>query len=135
MCSSDLVHAKACKQPLRAKRRQCCRHGFHGSAGQSSFFLCDTRLQRGAQSRKTVTQSNANAKRARLQDLQLHGSSLLMESLSIVIPVYRGARTIGPLVERLERDVGTQRRLEIVLVNDGSPDDSAAVCQIGRAHV
>ena len=61
-----------------------------------------------------------------------------MESLSIVIPVYRGARTIGPLVERLERDVGTQRRLEIVLVNDGSPDDSAAVCRAlakSRPHV
>jgi undecaprenyl-phosphate 4-deoxy-4-formamido-L-arabinose transferase len=52
-----------------------------------------------------------------------------MERLSIVIPVYRGARTIGPLVERLEREVGAHRPLEIVLVNDGSPDDSADVCR------
>ena len=52
-----------------------------------------------------------------------------METVSIVIPVYRGARTIGPLVEKLEREVGSVRPLEIVLVNDGSPDDSARVCR------
>ena len=48
--------------------------------------------------------------------------------LSIVIPVYRGATTIGRLVEALSalRPVGG---LEIVLVNDGSPDNSAEVCQ------
>jgi glycosyltransferase involved in cell wall biosynthesis len=48
--------------------------------------------------------------------------------LSIVIPVYRGATTIGRLVEALSglRPAG---RMEIVLVNDGSPDNSADVCQ------
>jgi glycosyltransferase involved in cell wall biosynthesis len=47
--------------------------------------------------------------------------------LSIVIPVYRGAATIGTLVQALSalRPAGG---LEIVLVNDGSPDDSGAVC-------
>jgi glycosyltransferase involved in cell wall biosynthesis len=49
--------------------------------------------------------------------------------LSIVIPVYRGAATIGRLVEALSalRPVGG---LEIVLVNDGSPDNSGDVCKM-----
>jgi glycosyltransferase involved in cell wall biosynthesis len=48
--------------------------------------------------------------------------------LSIVVPVYRGAATIGLLVEALSalRPVGG---LEIVLVNDGSPDNSGDVCR------
>jgi undecaprenyl-phosphate 4-deoxy-4-formamido-L-arabinose transferase len=48
--------------------------------------------------------------------------------LSIVVPVYRGAATVGLLVEALSelRPVGG---LEIVLVNDGSPDNSAEVCR------
>jgi undecaprenyl-phosphate 4-deoxy-4-formamido-L-arabinose transferase len=48
--------------------------------------------------------------------------------LSVVIPVYRGATTIGRLVDALSalRPAGG---LEIVLVNDGSPDNSGEVCQ------
>ncbi|NKC31933.1 glycosyltransferase family 2 protein [Roseomonas sp. BU-1] len=48
--------------------------------------------------------------------------------LSIVVPVYRGAATVGALVQALSalRPVGG---LEIVLVNDGSPDNSAEVCR------
>ncbi len=48
--------------------------------------------------------------------------------LSIVVPVYRGAATVGRLVEALSalRPAGG---IEIVLVNDGSPDDSGAVCR------
>jgi undecaprenyl-phosphate 4-deoxy-4-formamido-L-arabinose transferase len=48
--------------------------------------------------------------------------------LSIVIPVYRGATTIGRLVAELSalRPAGG---MEIILVNDGSPDDSGAVCR------
>ncbi len=48
--------------------------------------------------------------------------------LSIVIPVYRGATTIARVVEALSalHPVGG---LEIILVNDGSPDDSGAICQ------
>ena len=49
--------------------------------------------------------------------------------LSIVIPVYCGARTIGPLVEKLKKHLGHLYELEIVLVNDGSPDNSAQVCR------
>jgi glycosyltransferase involved in cell wall biosynthesis len=50
-------------------------------------------------------------------------------SLSVVIPVYRGARTIGPLVARLDECLGSLYRLEVVLVNDGSPDDSGEICR------
>jgi len=49
-------------------------------------------------------------------------------ALSIVIPVYNGAKSIAELVhtlETLEIDGGH----EIVLVNDGSPDDSLAICR------
>jgi undecaprenyl-phosphate 4-deoxy-4-formamido-L-arabinose transferase len=48
--------------------------------------------------------------------------------LSIVIPVYRGAATIARLVEALS-ELHPAGGLEIVLVNDGSPDDSDHVCQ------
>ncbi|MDE2517286.1 MAG: glycosyltransferase family 2 protein [Rhodospirillales bacterium] len=48
--------------------------------------------------------------------------------LSIVVPVYRGAATVGRLVDALAalRPAGG---LEVVLVNDGSPDDSDAACR------
>ena len=49
--------------------------------------------------------------------------------LSIVIPVYNGARSIAPLVDRLREELGQRYDLEIVLVNDCSPDDSAEVCE------
>jgi undecaprenyl-phosphate 4-deoxy-4-formamido-L-arabinose transferase len=48
--------------------------------------------------------------------------------LSIVIPVYRGAATIGRLVDALSA-LHPAGGLEIVLVNDGSPDNSAEICQ------
>jgi glycosyltransferase involved in cell wall biosynthesis len=56
--------------------------------------------------------------------------------LSIVVPVYRGAATVGLLVDALSalHPVGG---LEIILVNDGSPDNSGEVCQelVRRATV
>jgi glycosyltransferase involved in cell wall biosynthesis len=48
--------------------------------------------------------------------------------LSIVVPVYRGASTVGALVRALEA-LQPEGGLEIVLVNDGSPDNSAEVCR------
>jgi glycosyltransferase involved in cell wall biosynthesis len=47
--------------------------------------------------------------------------------LSLVIPVYNGSRTIGPLVEQIMRVFGSVS-FEVVLVDDGSEDDSEAVC-------
>ncbi len=46
--------------------------------------------------------------------------------LSIVVPVYRGAATISRLVEALS-DLQPAGGLEIILVNDGSPDNSGEV--------
>ena len=48
--------------------------------------------------------------------------------LSIVVPVYRGAATVGKLVEALSR-LTPEGGIEIVLVNDGSPDNSGDVCR------
>jgi undecaprenyl-phosphate 4-deoxy-4-formamido-L-arabinose transferase len=57
-------------------------------------------------------------------------------ALSIVIPVYNGAESIGELVAALE-ELRIEGGHEIVLVNDGSPDDSLEVCRslVRRARV
>src|SRR5258708_37587303 len=49
-------------------------------------------------------------------------------ALSAVVPVYNGAATIGELVNAL-RALEIQGGLEIVLVVDGSPDNSLDVCK------
>jgi undecaprenyl-phosphate 4-deoxy-4-formamido-L-arabinose transferase len=49
-------------------------------------------------------------------------------ALSVVIPVYLGAATIGELVAAL-RALEIEGGLEIVLVVDGSPDNSIDVCK------
>jgi len=51
----------------------------------------------------------------------------IIPDLSLVIPVYNGSQTIGPLVEQII-NVFASTSLEVVLVNDGSEDDSEAVC-------
>jgi glycosyltransferase involved in cell wall biosynthesis len=68
------------------------------------------------------------------RDRGSHGEPRL--ALSIVIPVYNGAGSIAELVNALE-DIPIPGGHEIVLVNDGSADDSLAVCQglIERARV
>ena len=48
-------------------------------------------------------------------------------TLSIVIPLYRSASTIAPLVEALAR-LPVEGGVEIVLVDDASPDDTLKVC-------
>ena len=48
--------------------------------------------------------------------------------LSIVVPVYRGAATVGLLVEALA-NLRPEGGLEVVLVNDGSPDNSGEICR------
>ena len=48
-------------------------------------------------------------------------------ALSIVIPVYNGARSIGELVRAIE-DLRIEGGHEIVLVDDGSPDESFGIC-------
>jgi len=48
--------------------------------------------------------------------------------LSIVVPVYRGAATVGALVDALS-ELKPAGGIEIILVNDGSPDNSGEVCR------
>jgi len=57
-------------------------------------------------------------------------------ALTIVIPVYNGATSIAELVAALEQ-LRIDGGHEIVLVNDGSPDDSLRVCRalVERARV
>lgn len=47
--------------------------------------------------------------------------------LTVIIPVYKGAKTIEKLVETLQNEL-QKFDFEIVLVNDGSPDDSEKKC-------
>jgi glycosyltransferase involved in cell wall biosynthesis len=49
-------------------------------------------------------------------------------ALSIVVPVYNGSKTVPLLVEELAR-LDVPGGHEIVLVNDGSPDNSLEVCR------
>ncbi|MFZ5782411.1 MAG: glycosyltransferase family 2 protein [Pseudomonadota bacterium] len=49
-------------------------------------------------------------------------------ALSVVVPVYNGAATVGNLVAAL-RGLEIEGGLEIVLVVDGSPDNSLDVCK------
>jgi glycosyltransferase involved in cell wall biosynthesis len=48
--------------------------------------------------------------------------------ISIIIPVYNSETTIGPLVTKLVNELSPQYRIEIVLVNDNSKDQSDKVC-------
>jgi undecaprenyl-phosphate 4-deoxy-4-formamido-L-arabinose transferase len=47
--------------------------------------------------------------------------------LSFVIPIYNGAATIGRVVEMIH-EIYVDLSIEVVLVNDGSPDDSESTC-------
>lgn len=49
-------------------------------------------------------------------------------ALSIVVPVYNGAVSVPTLVEALSK-LQVEDGLEIILVNDGSPDNSLDVCR------
>ena len=49
--------------------------------------------------------------------------------VSIVIPVYNGEQSIGRLTDELVTTLKELYSLEIVLVNDNSPDNSRAVCE------
>jgi glycosyltransferase involved in cell wall biosynthesis len=53
-----------------------------------------------------------------------------VRSLSVVVPVYRSEATLSPLAERLAEVLpGLAREFELILVNDGSPDDSWSVIE------
>ncbi|MFT3926894.1 MAG: glycosyltransferase family 2 protein [Myxococcales bacterium] len=64
------------------------------------------------------------------------GSAGKRYGLSIVVPVYNGASTIEALVDALA-GLTIEGGQEIILVNDGSPDNSAEICRklTGRKDV
>ena len=53
--------------------------------------------------------------------------------ISIVIPVFNSENSIGRLVAQLIAELAPSYRLQIVLVDDGSRDNSARVCQQAQA--
>jgi glycosyltransferase involved in cell wall biosynthesis len=62
------------------------------------------------------------------------GSRVPDIDISIVVPVYNSAPTLGALLERLSHTLELiTQRYEIILVDDGSRDDSWAVMQSLRA--
>jgi undecaprenyl-phosphate 4-deoxy-4-formamido-L-arabinose transferase len=71
-------------------------------------------------------------------DTQMRPPAPSRPGLSIVVPVYRGAATVGRLVDALS-DLQPTGGLEVILVNDGSPDNSGDVCRellpTARVHV
>src|SRR6266478_4041103 len=72
-----------------------------------------------------------------VKDEQMYSESMPPRfALSIVIPVYNGASSIAELVGALE-EISIEGGHEIVLVNDGSPDNSLEVCAalIDKARV
>jgi undecaprenyl-phosphate 4-deoxy-4-formamido-L-arabinose transferase len=56
--------------------------------------------------------------------------------VTVCVPVYNGAKTIGALVEEIIKELSPHYKVEIVLVNDSSRDNSDEVCkQLARNHV
>ena len=54
-----------------------------------------------------------------------------MRCISVVVPVYNGAKTIPKLIEQLDKHLRPQNALELILVNDGSTrDNSDEVCEV-----
>lgn len=58
----------------------------------------------------------------------LSGDSRFQFDLSVVIPVFNGEKSIESVVGRI-RQTFIDRQVEIILVDDGSVDSSAEVCQ------
>jgi len=52
-----------------------------------------------------------------------------VKKLSVVIPVYNGGQTISRVVESCINHLASTLVLEVILVNDGSSDDSEEVCK------
>lgn len=47
--------------------------------------------------------------------------------ISAIVPIFNAAETIGNMIKCLLQQ--TEKRFEVILVDDGSTDDSAAICQ------
>ena len=56
--------------------------------------------------------------------------------VSVIVPVYNGQQTLEQLVQRLQRTLSLHcERFELVLVNDGSPDNSwETICRLAEEN-
>ncbi|MCK9394863.1 MAG: glycosyltransferase family 2 protein [Methylobacter sp.] len=55
--------------------------------------------------------------------------------ISIVVPVYNEADNVTPLIEEIVATMGEAKAYEIIYVDDGSNDDTAAVLKQAQQHV
>ena len=62
------------------------------------------------------------------QDHEINTAEEIPPDLSVVIPVFNGATTVGRVVRSILQGL-PQLKLEVVLVDDGSTDDSALICE------
>ena len=46
--------------------------------------------------------------------------------ISVIVPVFNGQDYLEKCIESIEKQ--TYKNLEIIIINDGSTDDTAAVC-------
>ena len=49
-------------------------------------------------------------------------------TVSVIIPAYNSERGVAKAVESLQKQTIDENALEIILVNDGSTDSTAAIC-------
>ena len=52
---------------------------------------------------------------------------IFMYEISVIVPIFNGEKNLGETLETLLA-AGRERSLQIVLVNDGSTDQSAKIC-------
>jgi glycosyltransferase involved in cell wall biosynthesis len=60
-----------------------------------------------------------------MQSTELNDKLVACKSVSVVIPVYNSAQSLPILIDRLKSVLaGACRKYEVILVNDGSNDES-----------
>ena len=71
-------------------------------------------------------------KRVRLaKDIKLD----YLPNITLMIPVYNSGQTLYRCIESVHLSTYPNHLIEIMLVDNGSKDDSFEIFQIGRAHV
>ncbi len=71
-----------------------------------------------------------------MDDCKNTDKAIAVQRLSVLVPVYNGGTSIGTLVDEVTGKLGSEYpELEIVLVNDGSVDDSHPKCvEVSEKH-